>query len=63
MFVDAFVATQHDPEARAYYQRKRAEGKKHNAAITCARRRCDLILTMLKTATPYQPRHTDPIAA
>lgn len=64
MFIAAFVATQHDPEARAYYQRKRAEGKKHNAAVTCvARRRCDLILAMLKTATPYEPRHSDPIAA
>lgn len=63
MFIAAFVATQHDPEAKAYYQRKRAEGKKHNAAVTCvARRRCDLILAMLKTATPYNPP-TDQIAA
>lgn len=63
MFIAAFVATQHDPEARAYYQRKRAEGKKHNAAVTCvARRRCDLILAMLKTGTPYQPP-VDQIAA
>ena len=66
MFLAAFVATQHDPDARAYYQRKRAEGKKHNAAVICvARRRCDLILAMLKTATPYDPhRHENlPIAA
>lgn len=56
MFLAAFVATQHDPDARAYYERKRAEGKRHNAAIICvARRRCDLILAMLKTATPYDP--------
>jgi transposase len=33
MFLAAFVAAQHDPVAKAYYQRKRAEGKKHNAAI------------------------------
>ncbi len=66
MFLAAFVASQHDPHARAYYQRKRAEGKKHNAAVICvARRRCDLILAMLKTATPYDAsRHQDlPIAA
>ena len=66
MFLAAFVATQHDPAARAYYQRKRDEGKKHNAAVICvARRRCDLILAMLKTATPYDPhRHENlPIAA
>lgn len=56
MFLAAFVAAQHDPTARAYYQRKRAEGKDHNAAIIClARRRCDLILAMLKHATPYDP--------
>ncbi len=56
MFIAAFVASQHDPAAKAYYQKKRAEGKKHNAAIIClARRRCDLILAMLKTATPYNP--------
>ena len=66
MFLAAFVATQHDPDARAYYQRKRDEGKKHNAAVICvARRRCDLILAMLKTATRYNPgRHENlPIAA
>jgi transposase len=54
LFIAAFVAAQHDPVARAYYQRKRAEGKDHNAAIIClARRRCDLTLAMLKTNTPY----------
>ena len=56
MFTAAFVATQHDPDARAYYQRKRSEGKRHNAAVICvARRRCNIILAMLKTQTPHQP--------
>lgn len=56
MFIAAFVATRHDPDARAYYQRKRDQGKKHNAAVICvARRRCNIILAMLKTQTPYQP--------
>ena len=60
MFIAAFVATQHDPDARAYYQRKRAQGKEHNAAIICvARRRCNIILAMLKTQTPYQPREAE----
>lgn len=55
MFTAAFVATQHDPDARAYYQRKRSEGKRHNAAVVCvARRRCNIILAILKTQTPYQ---------
>ncbi len=57
MFIAAFVATRHDPDARAYYLRKRAEGKRHNAAVVCvARRRPNIILAMLKNRTPYQPR-------
>lgn len=65
MFLAAFVAAQHDPTARSYYLRKRDEGKAHNAAIIClARRRCDLILAMLKTATPYdKTRHQELPAA
>lgn len=56
MFLAAFVAAQHDPHAKAYYDKKRAEGKKHNAAVVClARRRCDIILAMLKTRTHYNP--------
>jgi len=60
MFIAAFVATQHDPDARAYYQPKRAQDKEHNAAVSCvARRRCNIILAMLKTGTPYQPREAE----
>jgi transposase len=59
MFIAAFVAAQHDPAARSYYARKRAEGKNHNAAVIClARKRCDLLLAMLKHHAPYEPtRH------
>lgn len=55
-FLAAFAAL-HDPSSRAYYDRKRAEGKKHNAALIClARRRCDVLHAMLRTATPYETR-------
>ena len=55
MFLSAFVAL-HDPTSRAYYDRKRAEGKKRNAALIClARRRCDVLYAMLKNKTLYQP--------
>ena len=55
MFWAAFVAIRHDPAARAYYQRKRDEQKSHNTAVIClARRRCDLVLAILKNKTPYQ---------
>lgn len=56
MFQAAFGALQ-DPASRAYYDRKRAEKKKHNAAIIClARRRCDVLFAMLRDGTYYQPQ-------
>jgi transposase len=55
MFLAAFAAL-HDPASRAYYDRKRAEGKKHNAALIClARRRCDVLYAMIKNKTLYAP--------
>lgn len=58
LFLSAFAAL-HDPTSRAYYDRKRAEGKKHNAALIClARRRCDVLFAILKTKTLYQPPTT-----
>ncbi|WP_222113584.1 transposase, partial [Gordonia paraffinivorans] len=54
LFLSAFAAL-HDPTSRAYYDRKRAEGKKHNAALIClARRRCDVLYAMLKNKTFYR---------
>ena len=56
MFLAAFAAL-HDPTSRMYYDRKRAEGKKHNAALIClARRRCDVLFAMLRNGTPYENR-------
>ncbi|WP_226345331.1 IS110 family transposase, partial [Agilicoccus flavus] len=56
LFLSAFAAL-HDPTSRAYYDRKRAQGKKHNAALIClARRRCDVLYAMLRDATLYQTR-------
>jgi transposase len=44
-----------DPASRAYYQRKRAEGKRHNAAlIALARRKVTVLHAMLRTRTPYR---------
>ena len=55
MFLSAFAAMS-DPTSRAYYDRKRAQGKKHNAALIClARRRCDVLHAMLRNGTTYQP--------
>jgi transposase len=55
MFLAAFASLR-DPVSKAFYDRKRTEGKRHNAALIClARRRCDVILAMLRTGQPYQP--------
>ncbi|MGK5682861.1 IS110 family transposase [Actinoplanes sp. URMC 104] len=55
-FLAAFAALA-DPVSRAYYDRKRAQGKRHNAALIClARRRCDVLFAMLRDKVPYQPR-------
>lgn len=52
-FLAAFAALS-DPTSRAYYQRKRNEGKRHNAALIClARRRCDVLYAMLRDKTLY----------
>lgn len=61
LFLSAFAAL-HDPTSRSFYDRKRAEGKKHNAALIClARRRCDVLYAMLKTKQLY--RDSQPAAA
>lgn len=58
-FLSAFAAL-HDPTSRAYYDRKRAEGKRHNAALIClARRRCAVLQAMLRNKTFYQPPTAD----
>jgi transposase len=62
-FLAAFAAL-HDPVSRAYYDRKRAEGKKHNAALIClARRRCDVLYAMLRNGTHYRHPQTAPNTA
>ena len=59
LFQTAFVAIRLDPESRAYYDRKRVKGKRHNAAVIClARRRCNVIYSMLRNGTLYQPGGT-----
>lgn len=54
LFLSAFASLK-DPASRAYYDRKRAEGKRHNAALIClARRRVDVIFAMLRDRQPYR---------
>jgi hypothetical protein len=61
LFLATFAALS-DPISRTYYDRKHAEGKKHNAALMClARRRCDVLYAMLRSGTHY--RHPEPTPA
>jgi transposase len=54
MFLAAFASLR-SPESKVFYDRKRAEGKKHNAALIClARRRCNVILAMLRNHEHYK---------
>ena len=65
MFLAAFASLR-SPDSKTFYDRKRAEGKRHNAVICLARRRCNVILAMLRTQQPYHSDHhiTDvPVAA
>lgn len=63
MFLAAFASLR-DPASKAFYDRKRAEGKRHNAALMClARRRCDVILAMLRTGQAYRLTRPAPTLA
>jgi transposase len=62
LFMSAFTSLRADPTSRAYYDRKRAEGKRHNAALIClARRKTDVLFAMLRDHKHYTP--SIPIAA
>jgi transposase len=55
LFLAAFCSLRH-PASRAYYDRKRTQGRHHNQAVLClARRRVDVLYAMLKHASPYSP--------
>jgi transposase len=54
LFVAAFASLRHEP-SRTYYDRKRAQGKRHTQAVLClARRRVDVLHAMLSGGTPYR---------
>ena len=55
LFQAALVASNSDPVLKAYYQKKRAEGKHHKTCIgAVARKLCNIIYSVLKNDKPYQ---------
>lgn len=54
LFQAAAVARQHDPELKAYYEKKRAEGKRYKeATVATSRKLLYRVYAVLKRQTPY----------
>lgn len=59
LYLSAFASLR-DPTNRSYYDRKRAEGRSHSAALLClARRRTDVLYAMIRDRQPYQQPAND----
>jgi transposase len=57
-FYQAAFCSLNDPLSRAFYQRKRREGKRHHqAVIALARRRIDVLWALLTTRKPFNAEH------
>jgi transposase len=56
-YQSAFASLRSSPESRAFYDRKRREGKKHTQAlIALARRRVNVLWAMLRDGTTFETR-------
>lgn len=63
-YQSAFCAIRTDPASKAFYRRKRTEGKRHHQAlIALARRRINVLFALLRTRQPYQADYTRVTAA
>jgi transposase len=57
VFYQSAFCSLHDPASRAFYDRKRREGKRHHQAVLAlARRRVNVLWAMLAHRTPYESR-------
>jgi transposase len=56
-YQSAFASLRSAPESRVFYERKRAEGKRHTQAlIALARRRVNVVWAMLRDGTTFETR-------
>ena len=56
-YQSAFASLRCCPESRAFYDRKRAEGKRHiQALIALARQRVNVLWAMLRDGTTFETR-------
>ena len=60
-YQSAFASLRSAPESRAFYDRKRAEGKRHTQAlIALARRRVNVLWAMLRDGTTFKAPSKNP---
>ena len=58
-YQSAFASLRSSPESRAFYDRKRAEGKRHTQSlIALARRRVNVVWAMLRDGATFEARST-----
>ncbi len=63
-YLSSHIAIRTDTASRIYYDRKRAEGKRHNQAVLAlARRRLNVMWAMLRDHKPYQSTAPNAAAA
>ena len=56
LWLAANRARQYDPRLRAFYDRKRREGKPHRVAVTAvARKLCHVVYAVMRDGEPYDP--------
>jgi transposase len=61
-FQAAFSAAQHDPELKAFYQRKRAQGKTHHVTLSHLMRILTRrLVAVLRSQKPYQSNYQLPL--
>ena len=64
MFPSAFASLRSDPVSRAYYQRKRQQGKRHNQAVLAlAHRRTLTLHAMIRNHTLNTPQPSTQLPA
>lgn len=64
VFYQSAFCSLRDPASRAFYDRKRREGKRHHQAVLAlARRRVNVLGAILTHRTPYEPRIRPVVAA
>lgn len=63
-YQSAFIASSCDPLSKAFYQRKRKEGKSHHQAVLAlARRRVNVLHAILRNRRPFDPDYNTVAAA